>query len=63
MGDMMNEQYEQLAQAIAQGDLTTVDVMLSQFMIEALPEDQYAITEQLMHYGYLTHADELLQNL
>ena len=63
MGDIMNEQYEQLAQAIAQGDLTTVDVMLSQFMIEALPEDQYAITEQLMHYGYLTQADELLQNL
>lgn len=63
MGDMMNEQYEQLTEAIAQGDLATVDAMLSQFMIDALPEDQYAIAEQLMHYGYLTQADDVLQNL
>ena len=63
MGDMMNEQYEQLTEAIAQGDLATVDAMLSQFMIDALPEDQYAIAEQLMHYGYLTQADDILQNL
>ncbi len=62
MGDIM-EQYEQLAEVIAQGDLKQVETLLPQFMIDALPEDQYAIAEQLMYYGYLTQADEVLQHL
>lgn len=55
----MNE----LVQALEQGDLALLDQLLETFLTNAMPEEQYAIAELFMQYGYMKEADRVLEHL
>lgn len=55
--------YEQMLQVIETGNLQLLQQQLSQFLLEASLEEQYALYEQLAQLGFLQEADEVLQHL
>lgn len=59
----MNEQYQQILAATERGDLQQIDTLLTSFLLEAMPEQQYELVEHFMYYGYLKEADRVLEHL
>lgn len=59
----MNNPMNELVQALEQGDLALLDQLLETFLTNAMPEEQYAIAELFMQYGYMKEADRVLEHL
>ncbi|MEK4229019.1 tetratricopeptide repeat protein [Solibacillus sp. FSL H8-0538] len=52
-----------MLQAIQNGDLAQIDVLLESFLINEAPAEQYEIAEVFMQYGYINEADRVFEHL
>jgi len=59
----LTNRFNEMLEAIQDGDLKKLDVFLNDFLLNETPEKQYEIAELFMQYGYLNEANRVLEHL
>ncbi|MER1956328.1 MAG: tetratricopeptide repeat protein [Solibacillus sp.] len=54
---------EQLLQAIQEGDIQLINQQLESFLVDSEPAAQYEVAEALVHFGFVTEANQVFEHL
>lgn len=59
----MNTTFDELLQALEQGNLHHINQLLEPFLVNESPQQQYELAEIFMQYGFVKEADQIFEHL